>query len=69
MFVPIGRTNLETRESILFSFSKQSMVIGNVAEDDEVQKAVAKARLILLKNLKGKVLVKRPYSKGKSMHP
>ena len=67
--LPIGATNLDTLESILFSFSKQSRVVGKVASDDEVPKAVANARLIFFKNRNGKVLVMAPKSVGKKIPP
>ena len=44
----MGKTNLETLGSTLFSFSRQSIVTGNVAEDDAVPKAVNNAFPILM---------------------
>ena len=58
--LPMGATNLDTLESILFSFSKQSRVVGKVAIDDDVPNAVANARLIFFINRNGKVLVIAP---------
>ena len=58
--LPMGATNLDTLESILFSFSKQSRVVGKVAIDEAVPNAVAIALLIFFKNRNGKVLVMAP---------
>ena len=55
--------------SILFLFSKASIVTGKVADDEAVPKAVAKAFAILLMNLNGRLLVITPNINGRISNP
>ena len=55
--------------SILFLFSKASIVTGKVADDEAVPKAVAKAFAILLINLNGRFLVIIPNTNGRISNP
>ena len=55
--------------SILFLFSKASIVTGKVADDEAVPKAVAKAFAILLINLNGRFLVIMPNINGRISNP
>ena len=53
MLAPMGSTNLATRASTLFFLSRHSMVMGRVAEEEAVQKAVVRALAMLPMNVKG----------------
>ena len=69
MVAPMGRTNCEILGSILFLFSKQSMVTGNVAEDEAVPKAVVRAFIMFPMNLNGRRLnIKNHATSSGSFH-
>ena len=66
---PTGRTNLATVESILRFSVMQRKLIGKVAVDELVEKAVIRADFMARKNLTGEIRVISHKISGKVIRP